>query len=69
MALKLKKDEHGTAVLKEDKPIYIDDTDNKEIEVDVPKLFSKVSELNGESKTWREKYEGVTTKFKLFEKV
>jgi hypothetical protein len=69
MALKLKKDEHGVAVLKEDKPIYIDDTDNKEIEVDVPKLFSKVSELNGESKGWREKYEGVTTKFKLFEKV
>jgi hypothetical protein len=70
MALKLKKDEKtGLAVFKDDKPVYVDDVDNKEIEVDVPKLFSKVTELNGEAKGWREKLEAVQTKFKPFEKI
>jgi hypothetical protein len=56
-AMKLKLDENGAVVTLEKDgnhyPIYIDD-DGKEIDVDVPNLFAKVSELSTEAKNHRQ---------------
>lgn len=54
MALKLKIDENGAVSQSEDgHPIYIDDTDGKEIPVNVDQLFTKINNLNTESKDRR----------------
>lgn len=54
--MKLKLNEDGNAVLKDGKPVYID-KDEKEIDVDVPALFAKVTQLNAENKSHRERAE------------
>jgi hypothetical protein len=71
MALKLKLDDKGFAILADGKdgvklPVYIDDVDGKELPYDVNQLHNKIIEVNGESKTRRlkiEELEGVVRKF------
>lgn len=54
MALILKLDAEKHAVLQDGKPVYIDDADNnREFAFDAEQMRSKISELNGESKTHR----------------
>lgn len=48
--MKLLLDDNGNVVVREGKPVYVDE-EEKEIEVDVPSLFSKVSALNSEAAT------------------
>lgn len=66
MALKLKMDSEGHAVLKEGKPVYIDDTDDKELVFDPESLMSKISTLNSESKTHRLKAKELEDRLALF---
>lgn len=63
--MKLKLNEDGNVVVVEGKPVYIDD-DEKEIEVDVPQLFGKITQLNGESKGHRERAEALTVTLEPF---
>jgi hypothetical protein len=64
--MKLKVDDKGNAVLAEGKPVYVAE-DGKEIEVDVPQLFGKITELNSENKKRREHAEGLEGRLKLFD--
>lgn len=66
MPLKLKFDEDKKVVVKDDKPVYVDD-DGKDVEVDVPRLFTKVTELNAENKTHREENDTLKTTMKIFD--
>lgn len=50
--MKLKLDAVGNAVVQDGKPVYVY-PDGKEIAVDAAGLFTKITELNGESKTHR----------------
>ena len=59
--MKLKLDENGAVVLEDEKPVYVHD-DGKEIPFDAKQAFDKIKELNGENKSWREKYEGTVAK-------
>jgi hypothetical protein len=52
MALKLKL-EGGHAVLSEGRPVYIDDTDGKELAFDADQMHKKIAELNTEAKNHR----------------
>jgi len=61
--MKLKLDEDGNVVVVDGKPVYVDD-DGKDVEVDVPMLFIKVTELNDESKTHRLKAKEVGEELK-----
>lgn len=61
--MKLKVDEHGNAVVVSGMPVYVHD-DGKEIPFDGPKAFTKIKDLNNESKGWREKYEAADAKVK-----
>lgn len=50
MAYQLKLDENGAATVQDDgRVIYIDDTDGKEVPVDVNQLYVKINNLNSES--------------------
>lgn len=62
MAMKLKMDENGSAVLQDGKPVYVYD-DGKEIQVDAEQLFAKIAELNNESKGHRLKSKELEEKF------
>lgn len=66
--MKLLLDDDGHVVVRNGMPVYVND-DNKEIEVDVPRLFSKITDLNGENKTHREKNEELTQKISVFDGV
>jgi len=73
MALKLKIDDQGRAVLKEVEsglklPVYVED-DGTEIEVDVPNLFLKITEVSAEAKGYRKEKAALKEKFKVFEGV
>jgi len=63
--MKLKTDENGNVVVAEGKPIYIHD-DGKEIPFDAAQAFTKIKDLNGENKTWREKHEEIQKKMESF---
>jgi hypothetical protein len=63
--MKLKFDENGNVVHKDVKPVFVDD-DGKDIEVDVPRLFEKVKELNSENKTHREAKEAAVAQLSVF---
>ena len=52
MELSLKLDDDGHAVVVDGKPVFVSD-EGKEIEMDVPALYSKVSELGAEAKKHR----------------
>lgn len=50
MAYKIKVDENGAATVQEDgRVVYVDDTDGKEVPVDVNQLYIKINNLNSES--------------------
>lgn len=63
---KLKTDANGNAVLQDGKPVYID-ADGKEHVFDVVANQAKISGLNAEAKTYRERAEGAEAKLKTFD--
>lgn len=65
MAMKLKLDDNGNVVVQDGKPVYIYD-DGKEVQVDAEQLFSKISELNNESKGHRLKAKEVEDRLAKF---
>lgn len=71
MPLELKFDEEGKVVVKEGEngikmPVYVDE-DGKEIEVDVPGLFVKITEVSAEAKGYRKDKATLKDKYKLFD--
>lgn len=66
MALKLKLDDAGNAVLKDGKPVYVKD-DNTEIEFDADQAFTKIGQLTGQSTDYRKRMEVAEGHVKLFE--
>lgn len=64
--MKLKLDAEGHVVLKDGKPVYIDD-DGKEIVVDAPQMFAKIHSLNEENKQHREAKQEAEAKLKIFD--
>ena len=58
--MKLKMDEQGNVVVADGKPVYVHD-DGKEIPFDAVQAMSKIKELNGESKSYREQAEQFKT--------
>lgn len=70
MPLELKFDEEGKVVFVEKEgvklPVYVDE-DGKDIEVDVPSLFTKITEVSAEAKGHRKDKGALKEKFKLFD--
>ena len=64
--MKLKLDEQGHVVVQDGKPVYVHD-DGKEIPFDALAAMSKISALNGEAKTHRERAEAAEKIAKAFE--
>lgn len=54
MALKLKLDSEGHAVLQDGKPVYVDEADGKELAFDAAQMYHKINELGAENKKHRE---------------
>ncbi|KKM85172.1 hypothetical protein LCGC14_1291690 [marine sediment metagenome] len=65
MAMKLKIDENGNAVLQDGKPVYMTE-DDKEFVADVPAMHSKTLELKSEAKRNREKAEAAESQLAVF---
>jgi len=65
MALTLKMD-GGNAVLKDGIPVYVDDTDGKELALDGAQMHAKITELNAESKKHRLAAKAATDKLEKF---
>ena len=63
----LKVDEQGAVVLQDGKPIFVDD--GKDIIVDVPSLFLKITELNTESAGRRRELATIKEKFSALKDV
>lgn len=68
MAMKLKLDDSGHAVVKDGNPVYVHD-DGKEIPFDAAGTVATITRLNGEAKSHRERAEGAETKLKTFEAI
>lgn len=66
--MKLKLDENGHVVVRNDLPVYVD-TDGKEIEFDAPRTVDTIKRLNAEAKTHRERAEAAEKIAKAFEGV
>ncbi len=64
--MKLKLDENGHVVVADGKPVYTHD-DGKEIPFDAPQAMSKIRDLNGESRSHRERAEAAESVVKAFE--
>lgn len=64
--MKLKLDEQGHVVVVDGKPVYTHD-DGKDIPFDAPQAMGKITALNGESKTHRERAEKAEATVKAFE--
>lgn len=64
--MKLKLDENGNAVIQNNMPVYVHD-DGQEIPFDAAGAMSKITSLNGEAKSHRERAEQAETKLKSFE--
>lgn len=64
--MKLKLDEQGHVVVVDGKPVYTHD-DGKDIPFDAPQAMGKITALNGESKTHRERAEAAEKAVKVFE--
>jgi|GEM_PF-172271 len=74
MPLELKFDEEGKAVFVEKDgaklPVYIDPDDpESEIEVDVPGLFSRITDVSAEAKKYRKEKAALKVKFKFFDEI
>ena len=63
--MKLKLNADGSAVVRNDKPVFIAD-DDKEVEFDVVATLASISRLNGESKGHRERAEAAEKSLKSF---
>lgn len=66
--MKLKLEENGNIVVEDGKPVFVDE-DGKDVVVDVPQLFTKIKELNGESKQRRLEIGDFKKKYKLFQDI
>jgi hypothetical protein len=64
--MKLKLDDKGVVVVNNGMPVYVD-KDGKDIEVDVPSLFTKITTLNAENKQRRERAEALEGTLKIFD--
>jgi hypothetical protein len=65
MAMKLKLDENGNVVVKDDKPVYVYD-DGKEIAADVEGMFGKIADLNKENQKHRLSAKELSEKLERF---
>lgn len=68
MAMKIKLDESGHAVLKDGNPVYVHD-DGKEIPFDAAATVATISRLNGEAKSHRERAEAAEGKLDGFKAI
>jgi len=69
MFTKLAVDENGAVKVTEDgKPLYLNDK-NEEVPVDPPAMYQKILDLGTENKKYRETAEGITTKYKVLDKI
>lgn len=64
--MKLKLDENGNVVVQDGKPVYVHD-DGKEVPFDAQQALSKISALNGEAKSYRERAEKAENLAKSFD--
>jgi len=64
--VELKLTDDGGVVLDDGKPVFVDD-DGKDLPVDVPGLFAKVKELNGEAAKHRQARNDAAKALKAFE--
>jgi hypothetical protein len=64
--MKLKLDENGAVVLVDGKPVYVHD-DGKEVPFDAASAVGKISQLNREAQSHRERAETAETSLKSFE--
>jgi hypothetical protein len=64
--MKLKLDENGNVVLKDGKPVYINDAGN-EIVFDAAQAFQKIHQLTGENTSYKARFTEAETKLKGFE--
>lgn len=64
--MKLKLDEQGHVVVQDGKPVYVHD-DGKEIPFDALAAMSKITALNGEAKSHRERAESAEKTLKAFD--
>lgn len=64
--MKLKLDDAGHVIVREDKPVYVHD-DGKEIPFDAAKAIDTISRLNGEAKGHREAKEAALERLKVFD--
>ena len=75
MPMELKFDDQGVPVVVEKNgvklPVYIDtdDPDGEGIEVDVPSLYTKITDVSAEAKKYRKEKAALKHKFKFFEDV
>lgn len=68
MAMTLKVDDNGAAVLTDGKPVYVME-DGKEFTADVPDMYSKITRFKNESKQGREKLEAANTTIGAYQKL
>jgi hypothetical protein len=66
MALKLKLNESGNAVLKDGSPVYINEENGAETVFDANLAFNTQHTLREENKSWRQKYQATEEKLKAF---
>lgn len=66
MDWKLKVDDDNNPVLEEGKPVYID-PDGKELALDPPAMYQKITKLGQENQTHREKYQSLKDTYKVFD--
>lgn len=59
---KLKLDKDGHVVLQDGKPVYVRESDGKEVAQDVPAMLTKITDLTNESRTHREAKEAAEAK-------
>jgi hypothetical protein len=67
--MKIKLDDKGNATLTETGHIVFQDTDGKDLPVDVPGLYAKVEELNAESARHRKQRNELRDKYKILETI
>lgn len=73
MKLKLKTNEDGVPEVIEEngvhKPVYVDEESGREMPMDVPSLYSNVTQLKGENKDLKTKVQESASKLSIFEDV
>lgn len=66
MAYKLKLDDAGHVVLTDGKPVYVDETDGKELAFDAAQMHRKITELGAENKAHRERFQAAESVLEKF---